>query len=48
MIRDLVTERLEAASYPVLGTEVIEREDDEVEIVATLRRQRYLRLNWIQ
>ena len=31
-----MTEKLEAADYPVRDTEVIERDDEEVEIVATL------------
>ena len=35
-IRDLVTERLEKADYPVREIEVMERDDSEVEIVATL------------
>ena len=35
-IRDLVVERLEAASYPVGGVEVEERGEDAVEVVATL------------
>ena len=34
--RDLLTEQLEAAEYPVRQVEVLERDDDEVEIVATL------------
>lgn len=34
-IRDLLTERIEAADYPVRDVEVLERED-EVEIIATL------------
>ena len=34
--RDLLVERLEAASYPVGGIEVVERGDDAVEVVATL------------
>ena len=35
-IRDLVTERLEKADYPVREIEVVERDDAEVEIIATL------------
>ncbi len=35
-IRDLVTERLEKADYPVREIEVMERDDAEVEIIATL------------
>jgi putative Mg2+ transporter-C (MgtC) family protein len=35
-VRDLLGERLEAASYPLRDVEVLERDDDEVEIVATL------------
>lgn len=35
-VRDVLTERLEAADYPVRDSEVLERDDDEVEIVATL------------
>ena len=34
-VRDLLTERIEAANYPVRHIEVLERED-EVEIIATL------------
>ncbi|GJD93867.1 MgtC/SapB family protein [Methylobacterium iners] len=34
--RDLLVERLEAASYPVGGIEVVERGEDSVEVVATL------------
>ncbi|GJE54076.1 MULTISPECIES: MgtC/SapB family protein [Methylobacterium] len=34
--RDLLVERLEAASYPVSGVEVEERGDEVVEVVATL------------
>jgi len=34
--RELLREALDAANYPVSGIEVIEREDGEVEIVATL------------
>ncbi len=36
VVRDALIERLEAADYPVRETEVVERDDDEVEIVATL------------
>jgi putative Mg2+ transporter-C (MgtC) family protein len=36
MVRDLLTERLEAANYPVRDIEVLERDDDEVEIIAVL------------
>ena len=35
-VRDILTERLEAADYPVRDSEVLERDDDEVEIIATL------------
>ena len=35
-VRDLLTERLEAADYPVRDSDVLERDDDEVEIIATL------------
>ena len=35
-VRDLLTDRLEAADYPVRDTDVLERDDDEVEIIATL------------
>ena len=35
-VRDLVVERLEAASYPVGSVEVVERGEDAVEIIATL------------
>ncbi|MCJ2129449.1 MgtC/SapB family protein [Methylobacterium sp. E-045] len=34
--RDLLVERLEAAHYPVGGTEVVERGEETVEVVATL------------
>ncbi|GJD88715.1 MULTISPECIES: MgtC/SapB family protein [Methylobacterium] len=34
--RDLLVERLEAASYPVRGVEVVERGEDAVDVVATL------------
>ncbi|GJE60543.1 MgtC/SapB family protein [Methylobacterium trifolii] len=34
--RDLLVERLEAASYPVAGIEVVERGEEAVEVVATL------------
>jgi putative Mg2+ transporter-C (MgtC) family protein len=34
--RDLLTEKLQAAHYPVSGVEVIDRAEDVVEIVATL------------
>ncbi|WP_336485778.1 MgtC/SapB family protein [Methylobacterium nigriterrae] len=34
--RDLLVERLEAASYPVGGIEVVERGEEAVEVVATL------------
>jgi len=32
----LLREQLEAASYPLQDIEIIEREDDEIELVATL------------
>ena len=32
----IVVERLEAASYPVRGVEVVERGEDAVDVVATL------------
>lgn len=35
-VRDLLVERLEAANYPLRDIEVLERGEDEVEIVATL------------
>jgi len=35
-VRDLLVERLERASYPVGGIEVVERGEDAVEVVATL------------
>ena len=35
-VRDLLVEKLEAASYPVSDVNVIERAEDVVEIVATL------------
>ena len=34
--RELLREQLEAASYPLQDIEIIEREDDEIELVATL------------
>ncbi|AWN34968.1 MgtC/SapB family protein [Methylobacterium radiodurans] len=34
--RDLLVDRLEAASYPVRGVEVVERGEDAVDVVATL------------
>ncbi|BAF88311.1 MULTISPECIES: MgtC/SapB family protein [Azorhizobium] len=36
VMRDLLEERLEAASYPVAELEVVERGEEQVEIVATL------------
>ncbi|WJR79394.1 MgtC/SapB family protein [Bradyrhizobium sp. NP1] len=38
-VRDVLTERLEAASYPVRETKVVHRSDDHVEITATLVSQ---------
>jgi putative Mg2+ transporter-C (MgtC) family protein len=35
-LRELLVEKLEAAKYPVSDTEVVERPDDTVEIVAVL------------
>ena len=35
-VRDLLVERLESADYPVRDVDVIERDDEEVEVVATL------------
>jgi len=35
-LKDLLVERLEAAAYPVREVKALERENDEVEIVATL------------